>query len=238
MIANGEIQERVIAILDQNEFKAKTKHWAWEKHASGGHSILVELHAPSPKAGIVSLHIEGGRVKRRSSSIEEAPTEEKKIHGKHNRELIGYELHPFHFELDGLRLSIPNPAWVGSVDGACEHLFATGDYFEGTEAWSRMDDELEENDQTVMEDFLERSTREQDAVIVKLGAEAAKTLAALRDSPLWWSDFIENEVVTADIDEPSFSTTYYSVFVATPEEAIEALKLRYFEAARALEGLG
>lgn len=129
-------------------------------------------------------------------------------------------------------------SWVGSVDGACEHVFATGDSFEGTEAWSQIDEALNDDDRTVVEDFLERSTREQDAVIGKLGGEAAKTLAALRDSPLWWSDFIENEVVTADIDEPSFSTSYYSVFVATPEEAIEELKLRYVEAASALRGLG
>jgi len=93
-------------------------------------------------------------------------------------------------------------SWVGSVDGACEHVFATGDSFEGTEAWSQIDEALEEHDRTVVEDFLERSTREQDAVIGKLGVEAAKTLSALRDSPLWWRDFIENEMVTADIDEP------------------------------------
>jgi hypothetical protein len=117
-------------------------------------------------------------------------------------------------------------------------VFATGDSFEGTEAWSQIDEALNDDDRTVVEDFLEQSTREQDAVIGKLGGEAAKTLAALRDSPLWWSDFIENEVVTADIDEPSFSTSYYSVFVATPEEAIEELKLRYVEAASALRGLG
>ncbi len=121
LIADRETQERVIAILDQNEFKAKTKYWAWEKHASGGHSILVELHAPSPKAGSVNPYIEGGRVKRRSSSIEEAPTEEKKIHGKHNRELIGYELHPFHFELDGLRLSIPNPVTFAVMKATAAH---------------------------------------------------------------------------------------------------------------------
>jgi hypothetical protein len=121
LIADRETQERVIAILDQNEFKAKTKYWAWEKHASGGHNILVELHAPSPKAGSVNPYIEGGRVKRRSSSIEGAPTEEKKIHAKHNRELIGYELHPFHFELNGLRLSIPNPVTFAVMKATAAH---------------------------------------------------------------------------------------------------------------------
>jgi hypothetical protein len=124
------------------------------------------------------------------------------------------------------------------MDGACEHLFGAGDSFDGTEAWSQIDDALDDDDRTVVEAFLERGGREQDAVILKLGGEAGKTLSALRDSPLWWIDIVEKEVFTADIDEPSFSTTYYSVFVAAPEKAIEELKLRYLEAAGALGGLG
>lgn len=65
------------------------------------------------------------------------------------------------------------------MDGACEHLFGAGDSFDGTEAWSQIDDALDDDDRTVVEAFLERGGREQDAVILKLGGEAGKTLEAI-----------------------------------------------------------
>lgn len=124
------------------------------------------------------------------------------------------------------------------MDGGCTHIFATGDYFGGSEPWCRLDDELDEDALTTVVDFIDLETSEQTVMIEKIGGKAGKTLDALRGSPRWWTGFVEGKEFTADIDESLFSTTYYSIFMAAPEESLEELKLRYVEAASALKGLG
>ena len=125
--------------------------------------------------------------------------------------------------------------WVGSDEGACEHLFATGDYLGGSELWSRLDDELDEKPTVIVEAFLDLEIEDQTTIIEKVGGKAGDTLDAMRNHQLWWTDFVESEVFEAEIDESMFSTTYYSIFVPDAEEALKILKPRYLEAARAAE---
>lgn len=126
--------------------------------------------------------------------------------------------------------------WVGSTEDGCQHLFATGDYLGGSEAWSRLDDDMEEETRDVLDAFLGRKPMEQKVIIEKVGGEAGETLNAMRNSQLWWTNFVEGEVFEAEVDEPTFSTTYYTVLVPDEEVALKILGHRCLEAARALEG--
>ncbi|MDF1658772.1 MAG: hypothetical protein P1U58_14250 [Verrucomicrobiales bacterium] len=121
--------------------------------------------------------------------------------------------------------------WVGSDENSCEHLFATGDYMGGSEPWSMLDVELDETAKCIVSDFVDRDIDEQTAIIKKVGGEAGKTLDALRNRRLWWTEFVESEMIEADIDEAMFSTTYYSAFVPDVEKALGILKPRFLKAA-------
>lgn len=127
--------------------------------------------------------------------------------------------------------------WVGTPEGGCEHLFATGDYLGGTEPWSRLDEEVGGASAEVAEGFLDWEIEDQTALIEQVGGEAGETLDALRNYRLWWSDFVEGEAFEADIDEAMFSTTYYSAFVPSVESALEALKPRFLRAVKVLADL-
>jgi len=124
--------------------------------------------------------------------------------------------------------------WVGTAEDACEHMFATGDYLGGSEPWSQLEDEVDEESKEVVEAFRDREIEDQTVLIEKVGGEAGKTLDALRNHRLWWTDFVDSEVFEADINEAMFSTTYYSAFVPDAEAALKILVPRFREAANAV----
>ena len=125
--------------------------------------------------------------------------------------------------------------WVGTAEDACEHVFATGDYLGGSEPWSLLDEEVDEKSKAVVEAFRDREIEDQTALIEKVGGEAGKTIDALRNHRLWWTDFVESEVFEADLDEAMFATTYYSAFVPDAELALKILVPRYLAAAEAAQ---
>jgi hypothetical protein len=101
-----------------------------------------------------------------------------------------------------------------------------------------LDDEVDEKSKAVVEAFRDREIEDQTALIEKVGGEASKTLDALRNHRLWWTDFVESDVFEADLDEAIFSTTYYSAFVPDAEAALKILVPRFLaavEAARATD---
>jgi hypothetical protein len=86
-----------------------------------------------------------------------------------------------------------------------------------------------------VEAFRDREIEDQTALIEKVGGEAGKTLDALRNHRLWWTDFVESEIFEADLDEAMFATTYYSAFVPDAELALKILVPRFLAAAEAAQ---
>ena len=105
LIADEGKHKHVVSLLERNGFEVEPNHknWGWIKKLPKDRSVLVELHAPPPESGAERLVRDGRRVKRKPSFSDAG------FHGNLNSELVGYELHPYRFELDHVTITIPNP---------------------------------------------------------------------------------------------------------------------------------
>lgn len=103
LIASAEAQERILAALHKHGFEVKEKMWQFEKKFGESRSILVDIHAPPPPQGYAGVEVVQRRVKRKPS------LGSKGIHGREDAEAVGFDLHPFRFESEGLPVTTPNP---------------------------------------------------------------------------------------------------------------------------------
>lgn len=103
LVASAEAQERILAALHKHGFDAKEPMWQFEKKLGESRSILVDIHAPPPPQGYAGVEVVQRRVKRKPS------LGSKGIHGREDAEAVGFDLHPFRFESEGLQVTTPNP---------------------------------------------------------------------------------------------------------------------------------
>lgn len=133
LIASAEIQGRILAALHKHGFEAKEPMWQFEKNLGESRSILVDIHAPPPPQGYAGVEVVQRRVKRKPS------LGSKGIHGRADAEAVGFDLHPFCFESEGLSVTTPNPVTWCSMK-----LAAMRDQKEKSEDERRTSDERDE----------------------------------------------------------------------------------------------
>lgn len=126
LIAQAEHNRALAAILHKNGFVASpiNPRWQFKKSLAPDRDIIVELHAPSPPKHAPDLIADRMRIKHKPSLGDAG------VHCRTNPEAIGCEHHPFHFTLEGLPLSVPNP-----VTWSVMKLAAMAD------RWARADEE-------------------------------------------------------------------------------------------------
>ena len=107
LIANETENKRIMQILDGHGFrvseKSTGKRWQFVKKLEDDQEVITELHAPTPGDEALSLKSDRIRVKHNPSLGEQG------VHGRHNKEAVGCELHPFQLTKSNLRINLPNP---------------------------------------------------------------------------------------------------------------------------------
>ncbi len=107
LIADETTNSLISKALKDNGFEVSTmaqgKRWQFFKRLSEDRQIIVELHAPTPPTGAENLRTDRIRVKHAPSLGEEG------VHGRHNPEAVGSQMHPFKLSIDDLDLEVLNP---------------------------------------------------------------------------------------------------------------------------------
>jgi hypothetical protein len=109
LIADDTANKRLFTALEEQGFvvseKPHGKRWQYFKEIGKGQHVVVELHAPLPGDDNESENLQSNRfaVKHKPSLGEQG------VHGRTNQEAIGSELHPFRFEMEGIKVAVPNP---------------------------------------------------------------------------------------------------------------------------------
>lgn len=103
LLCDRENQEIVAETLRRNGFVIDqyAANWRWNKTVSQTSEVIVEILAPTPGDNDAGLKVKGKRVKGASSH--------NPIHGRENKELVGYEHHPFSFRKENIEVTLPNP---------------------------------------------------------------------------------------------------------------------------------
>jgi len=103
-LADRKKQAVIVAVLKECEFEVTETNprWQFEKELSPGRKIILELHAETPGVDLPQLKVSGPRVKHKSALGDAA------VHGRHNPEAIGCDLHPFLVPDEGLEIPVPN----------------------------------------------------------------------------------------------------------------------------------
>jgi hypothetical protein len=104
VLASADAQGSLTSLLKRRGFEVSEKNprWQFAKSMSDGKQLLVEFHARRPTSTHPNLHDDDRRVKHQPSLGLEG------VHGRTNPESIGCELHPFVFEIDDVKVAIPN----------------------------------------------------------------------------------------------------------------------------------
>ncbi len=107
LIANEEMQVTILQEMIDSGFPVTkdldAQHWRFEKHLPENKTIIIELLAPVPDDHNAQLTFDRKRVKLKSSPGDTG------FDARKNPAAVGFERHPFHFELDGTRLAVVNP---------------------------------------------------------------------------------------------------------------------------------
>jgi hypothetical protein len=205
LIADDTANKRLFTALGEQEFvvseKPHGKRWQYFKEIEKDQHVIVELHAPLPDGENESGNLQSNRfaVKHKPSLGEQG------VHGRTNREAIGSELHPFRFEMEGIKIAVPNPVtWTVMKLTAAE------------DTWKRsLEEHREPKDR--------RYFREQ---AIKHGHDTCRAVAMMtieeRD--------LSAEVIEAIRDTPPFkraSEIYRDFFTGEHDWANEVLKDRW-----------
>jgi hypothetical protein len=205
LIADDTANKRLFTALEEQGFvvsaKPHGKRWQYFKEIGKDQHVFVELHAPLPGDDNESENLQSNRfaVKHKPSLGEQG------VHGRTNQEAIGSELHPFRFEMEGIKVAVPNPVtWTVMKLTAAE------------DTWKRSREEQRESKDR-------RHFREQ---AIKHGHDACRAVAMMtieeRDSSA--------EVIEAIRDTPPFiraSEIYRNFFNGDDGWADEVLKGRW-----------
>lgn len=108
LIANQELQPIVLSKLNEEGFRVAEERdgqfWRFQKIVlPQGSSIVIELHAPTPPADHPDLTSNRKKVKRREILADPG------YDARHTAASVGFQLHPFPFELDNTALTVVNP---------------------------------------------------------------------------------------------------------------------------------
>lgn len=130
LIADQELQAVVLRKLSEGGFRVAEnrddQYWTFQKSIPPqDNSIIIELHAPTPPADHPYLTSNRKKVKLR-----ESPTDTG-CDARNTPASVGFQLHPFVFELDNTTLTVVNP-----ITWACMKLMAMRNHRED----SRRDD--------------------------------------------------------------------------------------------------
>lgn len=107
LIANESRNKGLLGILLHHGFRVSEqpqgKRWQFIKMLERNAEIVVELHAETPRKNQENVATDRVRVKHLPSLKDEG------VHGRHNPEAIGSQLHQFEFELGRSKITVPNP---------------------------------------------------------------------------------------------------------------------------------
>ena len=205
LIADEDANRQLHSILETQGFKVSDKpsgkRWKFLKEIEANKHVLVELHAPLASDGKIADAVKADRcrVKNKRSLGEEG------VHGRTNQEAGGCELHPFEFELEGVRISVPN-----SVTWTVMKLTAAEDN------WKRsLEDHRESNDRKYYRDQA-----------IKHGHDACRAVAMMTENERDSS----GEVVQAIKNTPPFNRAaeiYRDFFGGEENWANEVLRDRW-----------
>ncbi|MCX5658602.1 MAG: hypothetical protein NTW19_02635 [Planctomycetota bacterium] len=125
LIASEESQNAIAETLRRQGFEEVSgrERWQFRKSLSQDLVVLVDLHAEPPPQRSENPIEHGRRIKHKPSLGSAG------VHGRLNPEALGGDMHPFAFNLNGIRTVVPNP-----VTWAVMKLVSTQDRLRRSEA--------------------------------------------------------------------------------------------------------
>lgn len=103
LLASQVSQANLVEILKRHQFhEYLNPRWQFARQLDNHQHLILEFHAYPPSPESQDLLLDGIRVKHNPSLGVFG------IHGRENRELLGYHLYPFKFEIDAVPVCVPN----------------------------------------------------------------------------------------------------------------------------------
>lgn len=193
LIRSANHQKSIVAALTKNGFaasdRAHEQRWKFFKQLSGDQLIIIEMHAQHPGSELDGITVTDKRVKHKPSLGDQG------IHGRTHPEAVGSELYPFQFELENLRLLVPNPVtWCMMKLTATSDRWAVSQNLEHGEEYrdfNRLQAAKHANDVYRVIGMMTMEERDRANEVIESLVKADAFTTARR---CWQNDFAENPI--------------------------------------------